>query len=282
MRIRFIGFLLVLCSVVLTGCSTIFNDYRSNEHTVSSSLIDFLYPKGTPRTEHTPEIPTLQLPVRVGLAFVPSNNYRGGAAVVNQMALLEKVRKSFLKYDFIDRIEIIPSSYLAAGKGFTTLSQVARIYNVDVMALVSYDQVQRNFENNAALLYWTIVGMYLIPGNDTSVQTFVDTAVFDIHSQKMLFRAPGLSKLEKLSTAVGVAENLLKQSQQGFDLAVTDMVTNLNDELSRFKTRVKEEQVANIEYRNGSGGGGGFNLTSLLLLGLFVSWRVKKTRVMTS
>jgi rhombotail lipoprotein len=229
--------------------------------------MDFLYPDETSRSEHKPEIPTLKLPVKVGLAFVPSKNWRrDGIHSKDQIDLLEKVKKSFLIYDYIDRIEVIPSTYLKGGEGFSTLEQVARLYDVDVMALVSYDQVTQSLENNAALLYWTIVGMYVIPGNENTIQTFVDTAVFDIKSKKMLFRAPGINKLTKRTTAVGIDEILSEKSLEGFGLAVTDMTVNLDAELASFKTRVKEEKIAKIEHRKGYSGGGSMNLYLLILL----------------
>lgn len=247
-----ISILSVLC---ITSCSAFLSN-NTGKKTQSSSLMDFLYPNHESRAAHKPEIPVLTLPVKVGLAFVPSKNWqRDGIHNKDQIELLEKVKKTFLKYDYIDRIEIIPSSYLNGGEGFTTLEQVGRLYDVDVMALVSYDQVTQSLENNAALLYWTIVGMYIIPGNENSVQTFVDTAVFDIKSKKMLFRAPGLNKLEKRTTAVGVDDTLMQKSLEGFGLAVTDMTSNLEAELANFKTRVKEEKIAKVEHRAGYSGG---------------------------
>lgn len=240
---------------------------NAGKNTISSSLMDFLYPEETNRSEHKPETPVLKLPVKVGLAFVPSKNWRrDGIHSKNQIELLEKIKTSFLKYDYIDRIEVIPSTYLQGGQGFSTLDQVARLYDVDVMALVSYDQVTQTVENNAALFYWTIVGMYLIPGNENTIQTFVDTAVFDIKSRKMLFRAPGINKLNKRTTAIGIDETLSKKSIEGFDLAVTDMITNLDAELNLFKTRVKEEKVAKIEHRKGTGGAGSMSFYFLVLL----------------
>ncbi len=238
--------------------------------------MNFLYPNKESRVEHTPEIPTLTLPVKVGIAFVPSNNWQGnGIHEKDQIELLDKVRSAFLKYDYIDRIEVIPSTYLNGGEGFSTLEQVGRLYNVDIMASVSYDQVTQSLENNAALLYWTIVGMYIIPGNENSVQTFVDTAVFDIKSQKMLFRAPGLSKLENRTTAVGVDKTIADQSLNGFSLAVTDMTKNLDSELARFKTRVKEEKVAKIEHRDGYNGGGALHSSLLVLIMLLLARGLK-------
>jgi rhombotail lipoprotein len=40
--------------------------------------MDFLYPNKENRTEHKTEIPVLKLPVKVGLAFVPSKNWQRG------------------------------------------------------------------------------------------------------------------------------------------------------------------------------------------------------------
>lgn len=259
--------IIILGIAFLASCSSILSQ-NTGKKTQSSSLMDFLYPDETSRSEHKPEIPVLKLPVKIGLAFVPSKNWqRDGIHSKDQIELLEKVKKSFLKYDYIDRIEVIPSTYLQGGDGFTTLEQVSRLYDVDVMALVSYDQVTQSLENNAALLYWTIVGMYVIPGNENSIQTFVDTAVFDIKSKKMLFRAPGINKLEKRTTAVGIDDTLSEKSLEGFGLAVTDMTVNLDAELARFKTRVKEEKIAKVEHREGySGGSMSFYLLVLALM----------------
>jgi rhombotail lipoprotein len=263
-------FFVMLMVFLLTSCSALVSNH-SNKNTRSSSLVDFLYPNKDSRAAYKPEIPVLKLPVTVGISFVPSKEWRAnGIESQNEVALLEKVKKSFLQYDYIDRIEVIPSTYLKGGEGFSALEQVGRLYDVDVMALVSYDQVTQTYENNAALLYWTIVGMYVIPGNENTIQTFVDTAVFDIKSKKMLFRAPGISKLEKRTTAIGIDETLNEKSLEGFNLAVTDMSLNLDAELARFKTRVKEEKIAKIENKDGSSSAGAFSVFILVFISLLV------------
>ena len=263
--------IIMLAVTLLASCSS-FVSTNTGKQAQSSSLMDFLYPNDDSRVKHQPEIPTLQLPVKVGLAFVPSNDWQqNGLHGKDQVELLESVKQSFLQYEYIDRIEIIPSEYLSGREGFSTLEQVGRLYDVDVMALVSYDQVTQSLENNAALLYWTIVGMYVIPGNENTVQTFVDTAVFDIKSKKLLFRAPGVSKLEKRTTAIGIDDTLAEKSLEGFGIAVENMSTNLDAELARFKIRVKEEKVAKVEHREGYSGGS-FNFYCLILL-CFVLFR---------
>jgi len=263
-------FFLLLMVFVLTSCSALVSN-NASKNTRSSSLVDFLYPNEDSRATYKPEIPVLKLPVTVGISFVPSKDWRANAIESqNEVELLERVKKSFLQFDYIDRIEVIPSTYLKGGEGFSALEQVGRLYDVDVMALVSYDQVTQTYENNAALLYWTIVGMYVIPGNENTIQTFVDTAVFDIKSKKMLFRAPGISKLEKRTTAIGIDETLNEKSLEGFNLAVTDMSLNLDAELARFKTRVKEEKIAKIENKDGSSSAGAFSVFILVFISLLV------------
>jgi rhombotail lipoprotein len=273
MKTKLLAITTALITIIfLSACSAMISN-NTMKQSQSSSLTDFLYPDSQSRAAINAEIPVLTLPVKVGLAFVPSASIHSK----DQLELLEKVKASFLQYDYIDRIEIIPSNYLSGGQGFTTLEQVSRLYDVDVMALVSYDQVTQSLENNAALLYWTIVGMYVIPGNENSIQTFVDTAVFDVKSRKMLFRAPGINKLEKRTTAVGIDRVMSDKSIEGFSLAVADMSTNLDAELARFESRVKEEKVAKVELRDGYSGGSS-SLYVLLYLGLILIIRFRESK----
>ena len=264
---------ILIFTMFLTSCSAWFNHARPRDDRTTSSLVKYLYSDGS-FPEHTEELPELKVPVTVGVAFVPSQgSWPGSIDAKSEVALLDEVRNGFLKYDFIKRIEVIPSTYLANGAGFTTLEQVARLYDVDVMALVSYDQLSRSTNNPSSLLYWTIVGAYIIPGNTNLTQTFVDTAVFDIATHKMLFRAPGTDRDQHYSTAVSTNKNASEASGESYQRAVAQMTTNLDAELTRFRTRIKEEKVARVTYRQGYSGAGsagpiGLCLFLLILGGL--------------
>ncbi len=266
-----ISFILLIS---LSGCSQLVSK-KSGHNTISSSLVDFLYPNKESRIKHHEEIPVLNLPVKVGIAFLPSRNWRGGSiSEANKLRLLNKVKSSFGKHRFIDSITIIPSVYLrqSSGRGvsgFDTLDRMARLHDVDVMALVSYDQVTQSRQNNASLLYWTIVGMYVIPGNENSIQTFVDTAVFDVRSRKMLLRAPGVSSLTKRSTAIGVDSVMAQKSLQGFNIAFDDMIKNLDGELTQFRARAKKGKTVKIRHQQGYSSGGGINIFFIMFLALF-------------
>jgi len=228
----------------------------------------------------------LRLPLRVGVAFVPPGGRRNagyvstnGPSEAEKTALLQRVADEFKGRDYIDRIEIVPTTYLRPGGSFANLDQVRNLLGVDVIALVAYDQVQFTDENVLALSYWTIVGAYLFHGNKNDTQTLLEAAVYDIRSQHLLFRAPGASSVQGGSAAVYVTENLRADSTKGFDLAVTDLVGNLKTQLEDFRTRVKQspDTLAHIEHQPGYTGagalGGGFFAALALLSLVRQPWR---------
>jgi rhombotail lipoprotein len=264
--------------VVLGGCTAWFDEFSPGvtRTGVSSSLVDYLYPDGQVPPEFAGQIPKLRLPLRVGIAFVPQPT--GGSAEAPSEALknevLQNVREQFRGRKYIASIEVIPDTYLRSTKGFEGMQQVARLYAVDVMALVSYDQVAATGDNKLALTYWTIVGAYVIKGTENQTQTFVDTAVFDVASRKLLFRAPGVDNRERSSTAIEAAEVRRAVRAESFSAAMASMSTNLATELDRFEQRLKDEpETASVEWKAGSGGGGGSADPALLLLLAMLAWR---------
>src|SRR5204863_2832438 len=102
-----------------------------------SNLLDYLSPRETYKRVSAPS--RLQLPLRIGIAFVPSDNTPVDAA--NEERLLNIVRKAFTGRDWVGDIRTIPSAYLMPHGGFDNLEQVAKMFNVGVVALVSVDQI---------------------------------------------------------------------------------------------------------------------------------------------
>lgn len=267
--------LLIIVSVALTGCAAL-NDlfgessYRSGS---SSSLVDFLYPDGKQPPPVDQRIPNLQLPLRVGLAFVPANdNPSGGLSEEHKQLLLEKVRASFAGRKYIRDIQIVPDTYMRRGGGFTNVEQVARLYGLDVVALVSYDQVAFVKENALSLTYWTIIGAYIVHGNEHDVQTFVDTAVFDVASHSLLLRAPGFNTAHGKSALVGTPDAVRLTREAGFDGAMENMIGNLDTELTHFEARVKQGS-ADVKISQRSGGGGAFGILDMLLATIVMTMR---------
>ncbi len=258
-----------------------------------SSVYEYLYPDQD-EVVATPGIPVLHLPITVGIAFVPqtqthrASNYWTGASMeagiteAKKQQLLESVANNFRKYDFVRSIEVIPTAYLTPGGSFANLDQIRAMYRVDVIALVSYDQVQFTDEGAASFAYWTIVGAYVVSGERNETSTMVDTAVYDITSRRMLFRAPGTSEVKSKATIVNLSEELRANSVRGFDLATGEMVTGLDAQLQMFRERVKQQpaefKVVNSPGYSGGGGGAADPAWLLLMLLLLRRWAVVPQR----
>jgi rhombotail lipoprotein len=235
-------------AVVFCGCET----FSGRSHHRATSVMKFLYPHDTERVEST-ATPVLSLPLKVGVAFVPLDESKTqtprsyGLPVsdptVNEaqkLALMKEVSKHFEQYRFVKSIELIPSAYLSAGGSFANLEQLRTMFGIDVIALLSYDQAQFTDENFLSLSYWTIVGLYTVNGERNDTHTMLDAVVYDIPSRKMLFRAPGISHIKGGATPVDLSKELRQDSQKGFSAAASDLVTNLDFQLSEFKDRMKK------------------------------------------
>jgi rhombotail lipoprotein len=161
-RTRFAQFgLAALIAVTVSGCAMM---QQSRTHR-ANNLYQYLYSEQATHVD-APSIPVLSLPLRVGVAFVPddsSRNYYRDAATFSEthkMELMQEVSDDFKSYPFVKSIELIPTTCLRPKGGFENLEQLRSIYGVDVVALLSYDQVQFTDEGLLSLTYWTIVGAY--------------------------------------------------------------------------------------------------------------------------
>jgi rhombotail lipoprotein len=256
------GFILSLFALVLLdGCT-----FVAQERHHSSSVVKYLYPQKQVAVK--PQVPTLALPLNVGIAFVPASDWKSRQPTEDEkQALLEEVASHFREYNFVKKIEIIPSAYLRPEGSFANLDQIRTMFGVDVIALVSYDQHQFTGEGVASLSYWTIVGAYIIPGEKNDTHTMVDAAVYDIASRKLLFRAPGVSHIKGRSTLVNINEQLRKDRTEGFKIASKDLAKNLDEELAKFKEKVKQSPESyTVVHKEGYTGGGSVDALVLMLM----------------
>jgi rhombotail lipoprotein len=244
-------FVAPLLIITLTGgCFT-----GSTKHV--TSIVDYLYPN-MKDTIVIPDIPVLTLPLIVGIAFVPGNgggdyghglqnSHKSSRATDSvfalseqqKIAMMQEVADHFKKYFFVKEIKIISSTDLTPGGSFANLDQIRTMYGIDVIALLSYDQVQFTDEGLLSLTYWTIVGEYVIPGEKNDTHTMLDAVIFDINSRKMLFRAPGTAHTKGISTPINLGEQLRADSNMGFSSAVKSMIINLDEQLALFREKVK-------------------------------------------
>jgi rhombotail lipoprotein len=250
---------ITLLLVLVGGCASWFPHWSAKQ---TGSVVEYLYPDSKDAPQLSPGVTTLRPPVRVGVAFVPGSG-NVNLPEAERLKLLERTRAAFARHEFIGAIEVIPSQYLRPKGGFANLEQVARMFNVEVIALLSYDQVQFNDSNTLSVLYWTVVGAYVVRGDQYDIQTMVDASVFDVASRKLLFRAPGTSRINGNATLVGFGEKARAAQMEGFNSAVDDLLPRLQTELDQFKERIKSDANVVVESRPGYRGGGDLGWLSL-------------------
>ena len=254
----------------------------------SSSVVDFLYPQASgaalPRQDAVPE---LHVPLRVGLAFLPprsAENGRPGQAAraldaAHQDQLLERIRQHFSERHFVSEIVIIPEYYLAQRRGFEGLEGVQRLYGVDLMALVSYDQAVHGDQNSWSLGYLTIVGAFVLKGDRHDISTLVDLAVVDPARRSLVLRAGGVDLRHGNSTLIDADRETRDAGVQGFSAATDQMIEHFDAALTHFEADVRAGK-ANVRVVNksnntvhGGGGGGALSWTWVTLLALLVAIR---------
>lgn len=263
-----------VAAMLLSGCANLGCWPNCGAHTRnSSSLVEFLYPHGVaPPLQNS--IPQLKIPLRVGLAFLPSTESAatGGLDAAHQEVLLQRIRERFSSRPFVADIVMIPDYYLRGRRGYEGLEGIQRLYGVDIMALVSYDQVIHTDDNNWSLGYLTIVGAYVLKGSRHDVSTLVDLAVVDPVTRSLLLRAGGTSTGHGNTTLISENREIRGAAAQGYDAATNEMIEHFDTALTKFEADVRSGKAAvqvvhkNDTVRSGSGGGGGALNWPLILM----------------
>jgi rhombotail lipoprotein len=112
------------------------------------------------------------------------------------------------------------------------------LYGLDVIILLSYDQVQFTDEGMLTLSYWTIIGAYMVSGEKIETKTVMEAAVYDIANRRLLFRASGEGRIKGSSTPVNLSEQLREESAKGFQMVATRLAANLASEAEVFKKQM--------------------------------------------
>jgi rhombotail lipoprotein len=132
---------------------------------------------------------------------------------------------------------------------------VQRLYGIDVMALVSYDQVSYRDANTWWLAYLTIVGSYFIKSTRHEVTTLLDMAVVDPASRSILLRAGGTDERHGTTTLVSEERETRESDTESFSYATDNLVENFDAALSKFESDVREGR-AQVRVAKRSGGAG--------------------------
>ena len=104
-------------------------------------------------------------------------------------------------------------------------------------------------------------------------QPLMDATVYDIASRRLLFRAPGTSRVRASAAPVGLEAALREDRDEGLRLAADDLTKNLEAELAVFRERIKERpEEVKITHRPGYSGAGAFEGGAALVLAVVAGW----------
>jgi rhombotail lipoprotein len=263
-------------ALALSGCGILSGNeclFRCEEKRAASTpLVSFLYGSDQ-RVPGRDEVVTLQLPIRVGLAFLPtrSGNPDEGPTPTERERILGSIRNSFSGLPYVSEIVPVPAYYFDVSRsdGMRQLEQLARLQRLDLVALVSYDQRTQVSENRRSFAYLTIVGALVVKGNHNETQTIIDMAVVEPMGRSLVMRAGGISSTANTVTAIDQPGALRKQQRLGFDQATEALIANFRTELTDFESRVRAG-TADVKVvrqaRSGGGGSGAMDPTLLVLL----------------
>jgi rhombotail lipoprotein len=235
---------IVLAIVPLSGCG-----HYTTQRT--SNLLTYLYPGETQPVEASKDIaktslPNIPVPITLGIAFVPESRTITSGGNIKIEPLTEKFKMEMMReltaqlrqYSIFAGIEEIPSTYLKVGGSFANLDQIHTMTGVDVIGLVSYDQVQFTDRGLVSLLYWTGIGWYFVPGEKNDTNTMMDAALYHISTRKPLLRATGQSGVYRYSTPMNQSQNLRDDSEHGFNDAVHMLATTFKEQLDLLKPKL--------------------------------------------
>lgn len=275
--------LLVTALSLAAGCTSL-----PPVHNASNAL-EFLYPEGNAAATDPKDV-TLNLPLRVGIAFAPGTHaHSDPIPEAKKQALLERIAAAFRAHKGVGRIEVVPSLYLKPRGSFENLRQIASSLGLDLMVLVSYDQAQFTESTRASWTYLTVVGPFLVQGEKNDTRTVMDAVIYDIPSRTLLFRAAGESTVKGSSSPLNQERKRRLFAEQGFDQATQPLVAHLEAALDAFEEQTKQGTVRGagtpaialysaegkrLNPPTGGGGGdgggafGGFEIVAALALAL--------------
>ncbi len=272
-RNRYRNLILLTLMLFIHGCG-LWMDGTRTRHARSTSLVNYLYPNG--RIPDDVPRPVLNLPLRVGLAVIPSSSGHSLLGEAESTALLDEIRAAFVNKPYIDDVVVVPAMYLRGDRAHDSLQQVGRMFHLDVMALVSYDQIRQSRDNVLSLTYLTIVGAFVVPGTNHEASTLVDLAVVDLGSRDILFRAAGVSQRKGVRAGAYSQQGARFDGNKTFAQAMRRMQDNLVIELDRFEQRLREpaanERIV-VKHRPGYSGRLSWVWMGVLLWPL---WRLRR------
>ena len=227
----------------LAGCETVRNPDRKPElvqSARSTPLTEFLYEgQKVPVAEGRAE---LLLPIRIGLGFIaPTDDSTGKVPTLEQrQATLDAVRDQLRGLPYVTEVAIVPQYWFGnqPGVGFQKLSALAKQFNFDLIALVSYDQGIYSTQNMRTLGLLTIIGKDFYKVEVDQALTVIDLALVEPRSRELVLRISAGDQFGDTTTVLDDWRSKSYLRRVSFDRANEVFVSKLREELPALKARV--------------------------------------------
>jgi len=179
----------------------------------------------------------LEGPVRVGVAFAPgaeATRRTGWSQASHDFGepdkrrLLTRLCSNLEATPAVAAAVVVPTYHMQPAGGFDDLERLAELYDVDLIVLLSYEQLQAEDVNALSVTYWALLPAYFVRGNVNETRTIVDADVYEIDSRTHIFNASGSCKEEARCTALKSKRLLRTQSREGFKSAIAGLTEDLS------------------------------------------------------
>ena len=250
--------------LLLSGCAWFMGPTHDQvaQSKVTQSALRYLYPTQQ-QAVGTADVTQLQLPLRVGVAFLPDSGYhRVDGGSLNQA--LNPLLKVLQAQPFVRSAVALPHDALTPSGGFAELDKLSLMHRIDVVMLIGYQQTAYSAENPLALLDLSIVGAYVIPGHNNEVTTQLTATAIHVASRRYLLSADSVVQASGHSTLSHAPSQIREKQSDGFVQSVAELEQPLQLALTQFKTSLKSDN--SIKIAGGSAGG----VTFLMLISLLL------------
>lgn len=230
-------------ALLVSGC-TLVQDPGEKPQPVASArstpLGEFLY-QGK-QVPHDDGRAALLLPIRIGLGFLaPTDDSTGKIPTLAQRdATIESVRESLRSLPYVSEVSIVPAYYFGnqPGVGFEKLRDMAKRFDFDLVALVSYQQTMYEFQNMRALGLITMIGKDFYKVDVDQALTVIELALIEPETRAVVMRIAAGDKFGDTTTLLDDWRSQSHVRKVSFDRADDLFVDALRAELPKLRERV--------------------------------------------
>lgn len=175
----------------------------------------------------------LTFPVSVAIVAVPGTKDSRQVPDTTLRLAAEKLRLQLLAHSkYVRRVAVVEHDDL---RGSVSLKRIRALYAADTVIILSHQQDQRgNQKGTFGLLDATIVGLFLVPGNEVKTSSLIDGKVIHVPSNAIIFRASGRDERTYKSTTYALEGSFTEESIKGIVAATADFGDALVRTLTQF------------------------------------------------